>query len=159
MGYKFENLTILIYFGIIFSLSKSNFCFRLVLFSTKMSLVIFLLIDCLNLWRHSYFTAILLRGDVHAQLVMQKVKMRFSIQPTHPPLKTLGVTIFFFFFLSTILHRYHWRQSNRKKPTIITWFDQNGKYYNQNKKILHLRFTHDTPSCSIDRYDKAMTKF
>ena len=98
MGYKFENLTILIYFGIIFSLSKSNFCFRLVLFSTKMSLVIFLLIDCLNLWRHSYFSATLLRGDVHTQLVMQKVKMRFSIQPTHPPLKTLGVTIFFFFF-------------------------------------------------------------
>ena len=157
MGYKFENLTILIYFGIIFSLSKSNFCFRLVLFSTKMSLVIFLLIDCLNLWRHSYFSATLLRGDVHTQLVMQKVKMRFSIQPTHPSLKTLGVTNFF--FLSTILHRYHWRQSNCKKPTMITWFDQNGKYYNQNNKILHPRFTHDTPSCSIDRYDKVMTKF
>ena len=57
----------------------------------------FSLIDCLNLWRHSYFSAILLRGDVHTQLVMQKVKMTFSIQPTHPPLKTLGVTKYIFF--------------------------------------------------------------
>ena len=83
--------------------------------------------------------------------------MRFSIQPTHPPLKTLGVTKFFFFVnhptqvsLETeqLQKAYH---DNLIRPK---W-----KYYNQNNKILHPRFTHDTPSCSIDRYDKAMTKF
>ena len=36
---------------------------------------------------------------------------------------------------------YHWKQSNCKRPTystMITLFDQNRKYDNQNNKILHL---------------------
>ena len=74
---------------------------------------------------------------------------------SHPPTSE-NVRCDQIFFLSTILHRYHWRQSKRKKPTMITWFDQNGKYYNQNNKILHPRFPHDTPSCSIDRYNEAI---
>ena len=35
----------------------------------------------------------------------------------------------------------HWKQSNYKRPTyytMITLFDQNRKYCNQNNKILHL---------------------
>ena len=45
---------------------------------------------------------------------------------THPPTSENVRCDQIFFFLSTILHRYHWRQSNCKKPTMITWFDQNG---------------------------------
>ena len=36
---------------------------------------------------------------------------------------------------------YHWKQSNCKRSsyyTMVTLFDQNRKYYNQNNKILHL---------------------
>ena len=45
------------------------------------------------------------------------------------------------FFVVDILHRYHWKQNNCKRPTYytaITLFDQNRKHYNQNTKILHI---------------------
>ena len=80
-----------------------------------------------------------LRGDAHTQFVTQNVKTTYLVQHTHPPLKTAGVPKYI--FVENILHMYHWKQSNRKRPTyhtMITLFDQNRKYYSQNNKILHL---------------------
>ena len=79
------------------------------------------------------------RGDVHTQFFTQNVKMTFSVQPVHPPLKTSGVAKYFFCcktsYIGTIGNR------NCKRPTyyaMITLFDQNRKYGNQNNKILHI---------------------
>ena len=38
----------------------------------------------------------LLGGDVHTQFLTQNIKMTFSVQPTNPLHKTLGVTKYFF---------------------------------------------------------------
>ena len=68
--------------------------------------------------------------------------MTLSVQITQPPLETSGLTKCF--FVVKIRHRYHWKQNNCKRPTyytMITLFDKNRKYYNQNNKIFHL-FSH-----------------
>ena len=61
--------------------------------------------------------------------------MTFSAQPSHPPLKTSAVTKYSF---KNILHKYHKKESNYKRPTMISLFDKNRQYYNQNNKTFHL---------------------
>ena len=64
-----------------------------------------------------------------------KRQMTFSAQPSHPPLKTSAVTKYSF---KNILHKYHKKESNYKRPTMISLFDKNRQYYNQNNKTFHL---------------------
>ena len=80
-----------------------------------------------------------LRSNVRTQFVTQNVKMTFSDQPTHLPLKTSGVTKYFFCCKTS--YKGTFGNSNCKRPTnyiMITLFKQARKYYNQNNKILHL---------------------
>ena len=66
-----------------------------------------------------------------------KWRFRFN-QPARPWKHQMWPNIF---LLLNIQYRCHWKQSNCKRPTcytIITLFDQNRKYYNQNNKNLHL---------------------
>ena len=66
-----------------------------------------------------------IRGDVHTQFITQSVT--FLVQPTHAPLKILGVTKIFFVVKHPTLD--HCKQSNcKKRPsyyTMKTLFDQN----------------------------------
>ena len=80
-----------------------------------------------------------LRSNVHTQFVTQNVKMKFSDQPTYLPLKTSGVTKYFFCCKTS--YKGTFGNSNCKRPTnyiMITLFKQARKYYNQNNKILHV---------------------
>ena len=69
--------------------------------------------------------------------------MTFSVKTTYPALPKSGVAKYFqiCFLSQNILNRYHWKQCKYKRPTyytMVTLFDQNRKYYNQNSKIFHL---------------------
>ena len=48
-----------------------------------------------NLRTFGIFYRHLLRGNIRTQFVRQNVKITFSVQPTHAPLKTSGVTKYF----------------------------------------------------------------
>ena len=75
-----------------------------------------------------------------------KWRFRFSTL-TQPWKHQLWPNIFF--WLKNILHWYHRKQNNCKRPTcytMITLFDQERKYYNQNKKYVSPRFTYGTPN-------------
>ena len=95
-----------------------------------------------NLRKFGIFHRHLLRDNIHTQFVTQNVKMTFSVQPTHAPLNTSGVRKYFFCCkTSNVGNRYHRKQCNCKRPnyyTMITLFDENRKYYNQNTKLLYL---------------------
>ena len=73
------------------------------------------------------------------QFVTQNVKMRILVRTTHPPLKTSGVNKYFFCCKTSYIGIIE--NNNCKKPThftMIPFFDQSRKYYNQNNKFLHL---------------------
>ena len=72
---------------------------------------------------------------------MKNIQMTFSIQLTHPPLKTLGVTKYFIVVKHSTKVPLETEQC--KRPiyyTMITLFYQTRKYYNENNKIIHLVF-------------------
>ena len=100
-----------------------------------------LLQKLMKYWGHfqHQLNNVLVRGDIHTQFITQNIKMTFSVQPNHPSLKTSCVTKYL--LLQNSIRRYHRKQNNCKRLTyytMITLFDQNWKYHNQNKKILHL---------------------
>ena len=49
-----------------------------------------------NLRKFGIFHRQLLRSNIHTQFVTQNVKITFSVQPTHEPLKTSGVAKYYF---------------------------------------------------------------